>query len=103
MATASILSPSYQTSTNSHQRQGQGQQSNQAPRVGGQANNDKRVQAMQRSGMTYNPSQHTYLLFPPEPTGVRPPKSDITQYQDPVDRAHNKPQDSGRPTNQSPE
>lgn len=102
MATASILSPSYQTSTDSHQQR-QGQQSNQAPRVGGQTNNDKRVQAMQRSGMTYNPSEHTYLLFAPDPTGVRPPKSDITQYQDAVDRAQNKPQASGQPTNKSPE
>ncbi len=101
MATASIPSPSHHTSTNNHQ-QGQGQQSNQAPRAGGQANNDELVQGMQRSGMTYNPSEHTYLLFPTEPTGVRPPKTDITQYQDPVDRAHNKPQASGQPKIHSP-
>lgn len=105
MATASIPSPSHQTSTNNYQQgqQGQGQQSNQAPGVGVQSNNDNRPQGMQRSGMTYNTSQNTYLLFPPDATGVRPPKSDITQYQDPVDRAQNKPQASGQPKNRSPE
>lgn len=102
MASASIPSPSHQASTNNHQ-QGEGQRPNQTsrvgPRVGGQANNTQRCQGMQLSGMTYNPGQHPYLLFPPEPTGVRPPKSDITQYQDPVDRALNKPQASVQPTN----
>lgn len=102
MATASILSPSYQTSTDSHQQR-QGQQSDQAPRFGGQAVNDNQVQAMQHGGMTYNPSPDTYLLFAPDPTGVRPPKSDITQYQDAADRAQNKPQASGQPTYKSPE
>lgn len=102
MATASIPSPSHQASTNNHQ-QGQRQQSNQTPRVGGQANNDQRGQGMQSSGMTFNPVQVPFLLFPPDRTGVRPPKSDITQYQDPVDRALNKPQASGQPTNRRPE
>lgn len=102
MATAGIPFLSHQTSTNNHQ-QGQGQRSNQIPGVDGRANNDKRVPGMQYSGMTVNPGRPTYLLFPPEPTGVRPPKSDITQYQDLVDRAHNKHHANGQPKSQRTE
>lgn len=102
MASASFSSPSHQAPTNNHQ-QGQGQRSNQNPIVRGQTNNDERVPGMQYSGMTCNPGRQPYLLFPPEPTGVRPPKSDITQYQDPVDRALNKPHVSGKPTDRRPE
>lgn len=98
MATASIPGPPHQVLTNNNQ-QGQGQWSNQTPRAGSQTSNDQRVKGMQYTGMTYNQGREQYLLFPPEPTGVRPPKSDITQYQDPVDRAVNKPHASDRPTN----
>lgn len=98
MATASIPTPSHQVLTINHQ-QGQGQQSYQTPRAGGQANNDQPVNGMQSSGMTFNRSQATFLLFPPDRTGLRPHRSDITQFQDPLDRAINKPHASDRPTN----
>lgn len=98
MATGSIPTHCHQMFTNNHQ-QGEGQRPNRTPRPGGQAKNDERGKGMQHSGMTFNKSQDTYLLFAPEPTGVRPPKSDITQYQDARDRAINKPRVSDRPTN----
>lgn len=98
MATASIPTSSHQVLTINHQ-QGQGQRYNQTPRAGGQASNDQRPKEMQSSGMTFNRSQVPFLLLAPDPTGVRPPRSDITQFQDHLDREINKPHASDRPKN----